>query len=239
MRQDEPNKCLICALWRLGSWFSEAANEATFDSVSNECSTLYSILLIRTRQINQNMKSTPKQMANAFSLKYRLETDSVCFASAYSASDRTQLAASLWYVHICMLAGICLASFKCGRGLTRWMPIKRLFVHMGHLFGLASVPHASFTFAYRCRLDSRLKVGVGRSFGIPPLFLSLSCCEYSGILPAAQSNHSIRLRGREPLAWCILIYCYGFVRLNVGLILVPYSTSHSDTTTVKFLIYEN
>ncbi len=47
-------------------------HSAVFCRLSNECSTLYSILPIRTRQVNKNMMSTSKQMASAFSLKYRL-----------------------------------------------------------------------------------------------------------------------------------------------------------------------
>ncbi len=104
IRQGKPNEYLICALWRVGSSFAEAVNEAAFRRrLSNQCSTLYSILPIRTRQINQNMTFTSKQMVKAFSLKYRLEMDSVCSASVYSASRRTQLAAPLRHVHICML----------------------------------------------------------------------------------------------------------------------------------------
>ncbi len=102
------------------SWFAEAANEAAFRRLSNERSTLYSILPIQTRQINQNMMSTSKRMANTFSLKYRLETDSVCSVSAYLASGRMQLATPLWHVDICMLASALLASFtalfKCECG---------------------------------------------------------------------------------------------------------------------------
>ncbi len=37
-----------------------------------------------------------------------------------------------------------------GIRLTRRMPNKPIFVHMGHSFGFASVSHASFAFAYRC-----------------------------------------------------------------------------------------
>ncbi len=119
-RGSEPKECLICALWRVGSWFAEAANEAVFHRLSNECSTLYSILPIWARQINQNMMSTSKWIANAFSLKYQLETDSIRSASAYSASGWIQLGAPLWHIHICMLTGAHLtsfaASFKCERG---------------------------------------------------------------------------------------------------------------------------
>ncbi len=73
-----------------------------------------------------------KRIANTFSLKYRLETDSIRSAWAYSASGETQLAAPLWHIHICMLTGARLASFKCGHGLTiNWLQFCGISVTTG------------------------------------------------------------------------------------------------------------
>ncbi len=87
----EPNECLVHALWKVGSSFDEALNEAA-----------------------------SKGMANAFSLKYQLVTNSVRSASVCSTNDQTQFALLLWHAHICMIADACLASFKCGYGLIWW-----------------------------------------------------------------------------------------------------------------------
>ncbi len=63
-----------------------------------------------------------------------------------------------WTVE-CYLFGVCTSKKNMfailGIRLTRRMPNKPFFARMGHSFGFASVPHASFTFAYRCGPDLR------------------------------------------------------------------------------------
>ncbi len=89
-RQDELNECLVCAPWTASSSFTETSNEVAL-----------------------------KWMENTFSLKYRLETDSVRYAaSVFLENSWTRFALLPWHIHIHILADACLASFatsfKCG-----------------------------------------------------------------------------------------------------------------------------
>ncbi len=88
-KQGEPNECLINALWKVDSLFAEASNKAVL-----------------------------KRMVNTFSLKYRLEMDSICCALTCSVDSQTQFALLLWHNHIYMLADARLTSFKSGCCLT-------------------------------------------------------------------------------------------------------------------------
>ncbi len=90
MRQGKPNKCLIRALWKVGSSFVEASNEAEL-----------------------------KQMVNTFYLKYRLETafvlpQSVWQTAEWSLPHLHDMSKSINSTNTCLASIV--SSFKCGCG---------------------------------------------------------------------------------------------------------------------------